>query len=196
MKAFTEALLCGNLQRASHVFRYSSRPVIARETVAEHSFYVALYALIIGRRMGTPVLMGTLLGRAVAHDLDESLTGDFQRSFKYANPSLRLEIAKAANDFMLKLMLPFGNPGLEVFSDWEDAKENDLEGAIIKVADFLAVVAYIIKELRMGNHHLMDIVSECEEYGRTVSTEVAEYDTLVMIIREAIELLEEHRNGD
>lgn len=187
MKKFTRALLCGDLQRVSHVFRYSSRPVIARETVAEHSFYVALYAYFIAETINEDIDFKKLLTRAIIHDLDESITGDFQRAFKYSSVSLREEIAKAARLFITKMLEPFSNAS-RILMAWDNAKADDIEGDIIKIADFLAVAAYIIKETKMGNNHLRHIIQECIAYGNDIKTRV-DHNKLIGIIDETNILL-------
>jgi 5'-deoxynucleotidase YfbR-like HD superfamily hydrolase len=153
--------------------------------------------MISERLIGRTISTSMLLSRAIAHDLDESMTGDFQRQFKYSSPSLRAEIGKASEQFMQALLMPFPpTVAHPIFVAWKSAKDDDLEGDIIKAADFLAVVAYIIKELRMGNQHLMDIVAECTVYGHEVANEVDHSPELVDIIMSAINMLGAYSRGN
>ena len=70
-----DQLLTGSIHRMSHVNRYSSVPVNRKENVAEHSWFVAFYAYMIGKDLEAhqhEVDFGELLSRALVHDLRRS----------------------------------------------------------------------------------------------------------------------------
>ena len=191
---FIEQLLTGPLHRVSHVTRYSSQPVILKENVAEHSFYVALYALMVAEYLeDVSIDIGTLLRRALCHDLDESVTGDFQRKFKYSHPELKETISKYGGKFMCAMLEDYEKVvGDAIYFDWHDAKDDTTEGQIISVADYLAVVAYIIREHRLGNRYIQQLFCECGDYGRWLREEVAEAP-LVHLITESLTFMSKVR---
>lgn len=158
-------LMSGPIHRMSHVNRYSSLPVIRKENVAEHSWYVTFYAFILGHELvecGHDVDMGELLSRALVHDLDESMTGDFLRYVKYGHPGLKSALDEVSESMLDVMSSGLGPAPIKYF--WSRAKGPDLEGDIIQVADFSRVVSYVWEEIKTGNKHLKSILSECRGY--------------------------------
>ena len=166
------AILTGPVQQMAAVTRYSHRPVIRRENVAEHTWFVLFYAYAIGtdlRQRGYQVDLEKVFRRAIVHDLDEAVTGDFVRDFKYVVPGLAAKIKEATIHIFVKLLDQMGIGSRDaVYRDWEEAKARDLEGAIITLCDFLSVVAYVHREVSMGNRLVLPIVAEVRKYVREV----------------------------
>lgn len=153
-----EAFLKGDIRRVSHVNRYSSFPVLRKENVAEHSFWVALLSLSIADDLGLTLEERFLVvSRALVHDIDESITGDFIRSIKHSDPELlsRLDAVsgKVVSDFDDLL-------GTQYLERWDNAKEPGLLGDIVRLVDFAVVLAYLIEEERMGNRLLKPIAND------------------------------------
>lgn len=185
---FIAQLLNGPMNRAHSVYRYSSRPVIKAESVAEHTFFVMLYSDMINAKLGYPADTGDLLRRALIHDIDECVTGDFVRSFKYSDPELRRHLQRASDVFVQDMLSSYNVPTGSLYGAWNRGKSQGIEGDILRVSDFLSVVAYLMRELQMGNATMLDVVAECESYGLTVSTQVLD-DTLKDMALEAVEQL-------
>lgn len=166
-----DELLSGGFHRLSHVNRYSSIPVIRKENVAEHSWYVGFYAYAIGKdldRRGVEIDFGKLLSRAMLHDIDESFTGDFLRVVKYSHPDLK----KALDSVSTKMIYQIQDKlGIDMKNDWETAKADDIEGDIIKIVDLARVVSYAMEELRCGNTYMKPILHECRNYLASLKTE-------------------------
>jgi len=145
----------------SHVYRYSSIPVIRRENVAEHSWYVAFYSLVVAKDLksrGFDVDFGKLLERALVHDLDESMTGDFLRGVKYGHPDLKRALDELSEQ-MIRLM---GDElGADLLLAWKKCKADDIEGDIISVVDLARVISYVYEEMKSGNQHVAHIITEC-----------------------------------
>lgn len=184
---FVVPMLRGALNRASFVTRYSSHPVLIKENVAEHSFYVAMYSLILVNECGIRCDLKKLLARALVHDIDESVTGDFQRTFKYGSPELRRALHDGAKAFTWDMLRVYSrHTQATLYHLWDSAKDSDIEGEIILVADFLAVVAYIIREIRMGNEYGLAIASQCAVYANEVINRLkGEHRTLVEVVQRA-----------
>ena len=150
----------------SHVNRYSSIPIIRRENVAEHSWYVTFYAYLIGVdlvRRGEVVDMEKLLTRALLHDIDESMTGDFLRVVKYGHPNLKKDLDEVSESVISDMEGSIGL--LEALREpWKSAKADDLEGAIIQVADLARVASYVQEEISTGNTNVANVLRECKGY--------------------------------
>jgi putative hydrolase of HD superfamily len=154
-------MMTGSIHRMSHVYRYSSVPVIRRENVAEHSWYVAFYSLIIAKdliRRGHEVDIGLLLERAMVHDLDESMTGDFLRGVKYGHPDLKRALDEISEREVLKMESDIGT---KLLLSWSQAKSPTIEGDIVSVVDLARVLSYVFEEMKLGNMHVRDIPEEC-----------------------------------
>ncbi|MEO5366715.1 MAG: HD domain-containing protein [Magnetococcus sp. WYHC-3] len=166
---FIAELVASPLHRASHVTRYSSRPVTHPENIAEHAFYVTVYSFLLANELeleGFMVNRTQLLSRALFHDVDECITGDFQRAFKYSTPELAKAIHDAAANEVATLFEPFGHEiSCNVYDSWKNAKEGDLVGDIVRTADLLAVIVYIYRELQFGNATIREIIPECLAYS-------------------------------
>lgn len=183
-------LLEGPMNRAHSVYRYSSRPVIKQESVAEHTFFVMLYADMINASLGYEANSEKLLRRALIHDIDECVTGDFVRSFKYRNPELRREIQRASREFLQDMLKAYSVDTSVLLAAWDRGKSDNIEGDILRVADYMSVVAYLIRELQMGNGTMIDVYHECIEYGRNVKLVVLD-DRLKAITEDAMNVLHE-----
>ena len=153
-----EELLTGTARRVAHVTRFAGTPLHRTESVAEHSYMTAQYALFIGwecQRLGGAVHMERLLARALVHDLDEAVMVDLPRPIKYADAALReawqVMCHRAIKDMEKAIGLPF-------FHTWLDAKDDSLEGAILALADLIAVTSYVLEELAFGNTYMLDVL--------------------------------------
>lgn len=154
-------LLVGDLNRLRYIRRYSTSLVLHSENVAEHSYYVTLYALYVTAWVnnqkvtefkGKPVVdLEKVLIRAIIHDTDESISGDFQRPFKYSSKKLTEMLKEAAQILIEKVFVSLTN--MHNFNyflslQWHTDKDDTLEGKIIDFCDYLAVVSYLAMESR------------------------------------------------
>lgn len=154
-------LILGATMRAAHIPRYSAIPVNHRESVAEHSFFVAIYADRIAVDLGLQHNIQAILKTALWHDIEETLTGDFIRSFKYHDLNLKKAMDFAAEGCAFKVfdeMLQNKQQAQDALSIWQNAKDYNIESRVVKFADFLSVVAYLAKECAMGNHYTMHMM--------------------------------------
>ncbi|MCG8433046.1 MAG: HD domain-containing protein [Gammaproteobacteria bacterium] len=164
-----EQMLEGGVHRMSHVYRYSSVPVVRKENVAEHSWYVAFYAMLIGQalaRDGHEVDFGLLLSRALVHDVDESHTGDFLTYIKYGHPGLKRALDETSAKMIRKIEEDL-NLRDSLMDFWTLAKADDIEGHIIRVVDLARVASYVWEEIRMGNKHIAHILPDCKSHVET-----------------------------
>lgn len=178
-----EELLTGDTTRLRHVTRYSSIPVVHKETVAEHVFSVAFYALVLGTMVNHPhrpervINMESLLSKAVMHDIEESRTGDVFRPFKHANRRLKGEIELQADIEVQAMMIRMTQnaSASEHFRHlWKTAKDDSLEGRLVAFCDFLSVLSYMTQEIRSGNTHMRNQHQTMADYVQLFDT--PEYD--------------------
>lgn len=171
-------MLGGNLSRVRNVIRFSNSTRIKDESVAEHSFFAAYYSLLLGQALRTfedvEVDFGLLLSRALVHDLDESITGDFIRHFKYSDNMLheRLDDASAVlmshafdSTFYGAVEAKQDMLSTELLSLWKTAKASStVEGDLMAFADFLSVLSYVMNEIDCGNKKLVTQLDDMYEY--------------------------------
>jgi len=163
-------MLRGDLVRLRYVDRYSTCRVNHRETVAEHSFFVALYATLIGQWYefwhGTPLNWRKLMSKTVIHDVEESRSGDWPRNFKHSDPTLRAELDRVAATAMRQLAdnLVEGQWQVELADSWKTAKDNSPEGLVVSFADFLSVLSYVIQEIESGNRNAVEHIEKLDAY--------------------------------
>jgi len=158
----------GKVSRMSYVNRFSSFPVNRRENVAEHSWWVAFISFLIYSSLSDRdpieprIDLGKLLSRAISHDLNECLSGDIIRSYKYSSSRIRKAIEDADVENMNIILEEIGS--VDVALSWQNAKDIDIEGDIIRFADMAAVVFYLREEQRSGqNYHPLALVKEMYE---------------------------------
>lgn len=155
----------------SAVQRFSRLRLVHPENVLQHTGMVCLFAYAIGRRLqhlrptNDPQYldMGKVMCRAVAHDLDETITGDIVRPTKYFSATIRAELAKleatGINNIASALNLH------SITADFMKAKEGR-EGYVVKLADLLAAICTLWTEVRVcGNRamvqpaeHMMEVL--------------------------------------
>lgn len=164
-------LLNGVCRRSLHTDRYTTRSVIRKENVAEHQWVVAFYSLVIRQWLLDADYIGAidaakLLMKCVVHDLEEAVTGDFLRKVKHANP----EIHSAIEELGLQVVSEMDQElhlGQTIRDLWSNSKDDSIEGQIMRLADAMAVVAYVVEERKMGNRTLEDVVQEVLDHLNT-----------------------------
>lgn len=134
------------LRTAAVVRRWSIVRVHNRDNIAEHSFFVTCYALAIARLLEWKGSLADLMFVAMMHDAEEFITGDMVSPVKHAV----LDEAKF-DRFVSEQMfirLPLVATQLETIMESE---LGDHIEAIVKVADKVDAVIFLILEQRGGN---------------------------------------------
>ncbi len=157
------------IRRLSHIKRFSSFPVNRQENVSEHSFWVSIYAYIVALyfiEQNINVNCSKVCLKATLHDLEESMTGDIIRTFKYKSKEFREQSKKTERVLVAESLLKGlpRNIQSEIFDEWKDSKDLSIEGRIVAFCDLLSVVAYCDEELKLGNVHLKSIKHETQKY--------------------------------
>lgn len=130
-----------DLRTLSFVPRWVITRNIHTQSVAEHSFYVAVYAGQLAEYLGFEGNMGDLYHAALWHDAEEAFTGDIP------GPSKRSTFGADADIWVRE--------GLELrFSNQVRPVTKEIK-AILKVANLLDEVLYKATEIQMGNRGAM-----------------------------------------
>lgn len=144
-------------RKLDKVVRFSANIRIKDESVSEHSFHVALYAMILAdleeKIFKNKIDKEKILKTALLHDLEECLTGDIIYGFKHTHQSLTKEIKKISQKFFANLIKDLPEEiSQEYINFWQRAKdEKTIEGKIIEAADKLEGLIYTLNEFSLGN---------------------------------------------
>ena len=133
------------------------------ESVLEHTGMVAIVSMAIGTELlriePDCVKLGWILSRALVHDMDELITGDLPRPTKYSSPKateLFEELSRTGVDKVSRTMLKEWPGFAAILSDVHKVAKEGREGLVVKLADQLAVVYMVWREVLMrGNHTLI-----------------------------------------
>lgn len=143
----------GDIRRLSYVVRFSSVPVIVPENVADHSYYVALYSVLIHRHMdGERSLYSPIMLHAITHDLTEAMTGDLVRTFKYSSSEFKQAVDSAEKSMISRF--PTDITTLHNMWVFEAGDQIQYVKAVVKAADFMSLHQYMIREVARGNQEI------------------------------------------
>lgn len=138
----------------SFVPRWGIVRTINTQSVAEHSYYVALYTADICHVLGLQYLMAEAVTYALWHDVAELFTGDIPGPVKR-----RIVDYTKLNEFnqeAISKTFPYeesANPGLVV----------SLESrTIVKLADCMEEVAFLATEINMGNQSVVEYLDDAK----------------------------------
>lgn len=148
--------------KLDNIIRYNTLNKLKQETVASHSYYVSLFAMMIcnGLKMG-PAFLGKVLEVALTHDIPEIEINDITHDAKQKMPEL-VEILKKYEDEFMLCTFP------AVYSTIKSPQLYDLiANQIVKVADTMSVLQYCDNEYSLGNKSFEGMVTN--SYARVIS---------------------------
>jgi thioredoxin 1 len=134
--------------------RWSTYPTVKDESVAVHTFEVAHMAFLLAVKTdgADPRKAATM---ALFHDLEESITGDIPRFAKRSTDELQNALEDAEDSAIQELTDELDNElRQEVRNIWAIAKDDGIEGDIVKCADIITAIHGAYKEYRLGNEAL------------------------------------------
>lgn len=135
------------VQDFSKVRRWSQIHCAREESSLEHTAAVALIAMKIGSDCPFDVNVAELLTRALLHDMEETITGDIMTPIKYHH-ELVDSVKRMEREAAEEVSPVFGS---WAFYYWDHAKDDTIEGQIIRIADKAAVVYKYRQEVALGN---------------------------------------------
>lgn len=161
------------LKTMSSIRRFGTLPMIEAESVASHSYNVAIMALMIADY--DPELKAdreALLRKALFHDFEETILSDIPHPIKHRFKGGKLgrllkEIVPELVEHEIFKELPESLKNRFV-RDALGAKE-DLEGRIVGAADAMDILVTSLRELKLGNRYfdrIFDVgMGMLEKYG-------------------------------
>ena len=144
-----------DIRRLSYVNRYSSIPTLMKENTGEHSFYVALYAMLIHRELVKTqdvffgVTNASIMLHALTHDFSDMISGDLVRPFKYSSSDFTKAVHQAEEQMLSKV----DERLLELY-DFARSHINWYVESVVKAADFMSLYQYMWREKNMGNKEI------------------------------------------
>lgn len=194
-------LLTGKITRLSHIHRWAISRGIRKESVADHSYYVTLYCLMIYRwwvahgelRFSSKdsINLGDLLSRAVLHDIEECQLGDIPYPVKHRSKKLHKLLCDESEEIVQDTInswvggYDLAEPTLEV---WRKAKDLSPAGKIVEFADTLSRLAYIAQEVQSNPSFLNDVIGFPEETKRFEETK---YNFIRPLVSQFFDIVDE-----
>lgn len=164
MEKFDFKYFLNEERKLDKVIRFSAHIRIKDESVSEHSFHAALYAMILAdleeKLFKNKVNKEKLLKTALLHDLEECLTGDIIYGFKHTDKILTREIKKISQRFFAGLMKKLPDKiSKDYITLWQTAKDKrNIEGKIVEAADKLEGLVYALSEFSLGNKEFKKVI--------------------------------------
>lgn len=179
------------LRTMAIVPRWSIVHVTQKDTVANHSYFVAIYAHMVARVINWQGPKDYLMFSALLHDLDETITGDLVGPIKeYIIDEERMHDYVDHKIYARFESLAVEHAHLEGKCKMRHAEEADL---IIKAADRLDAVLFLIMETRRGNTTITPLIltaqNRLEAAWRELPTDQVTIDaTWQTVVLPALEL--------
>ncbi len=135
----------------SHVVRWNFNPTLRKENVAEHSFYVALFTMILSQDMEAHK---DLVLAALLHDTEESITADLPALVKrYISTSWNEVVSRAEAELI-------GGGDDKFFDEFVRLRHVAEHSSVVKMADLFSALMYAREELTKGNNYFGRIERE------------------------------------
>ncbi|MBK8804438.1 MAG: HD domain-containing protein [Fibrobacteres bacterium] len=160
------------LRNLSAIRRFGTLPSAHPDSVANHSFDVAVLAMMIADREGDPTLsVERILRKALWHDFEETIVSDIPHPIKHRYQGGRLgllleEIVATVLENEAFHELP-DDLSRRYAADAKDAKRGR-EGEVVAAADAMDLVIVATREIKMGNRyfeHIFDVgMKLCEKH--------------------------------
>lgn len=130
-----------------------------QQNVAEHSFFVAIYADQIASMIGWMGRRDVLFRLSLYHDLDETLTGDIVAPAK----RVMAEAAQTGWNLVEKWLDQTMQNRISTYKAWARPEAKDIEEMekILAVADILEAVLYLADEEFSGNKNCLSVRIHC-----------------------------------
>ena len=142
------------------LIRYQNCNRLVNESVAEHSFYVAVFVLKL--REYYDFNLEVALKTALIHDIPEARISDIPHNIKIANPEVAAALEKAEEKVTVDMLSEEANTLLKSFNHGDT-----VEGKICQLADVLSVVLYANDEIKCGNrifnYIAIKAIARCKE---------------------------------
>ncbi len=173
------------------VGRFSVYKCHFREDVAQHSYFTAVYAMILAdleRGKGTEVDVEKLLRMALLHDAEEARTGDIHHPFKHQDAPFAETLDNRALEWFENLMggLPedLAHDYIRLRRASREVSAN--EAGILKAADKIEALLWAYEEYLLGNVHVRRALIVEDILSKLDLIQLATVKTLVSEMRKRI----------
>ena len=140
-----------------NLIRYNQRVRLKDESVAEHSYYVALYTELICKELKMDMKSRLMaIQYALLHDIPEIYTSDIPHPIKQKSDALKKSL-KVLEREMLKEQLPEYLPLIEHVEEYDTL---GLIHLIVETADVMSVIQYAKQEIELGNQTMQPIFDD------------------------------------
>jgi 5'-deoxynucleotidase YfbR-like HD superfamily hydrolase len=141
----------GPSRRLNQINRFNIRFRSYNEKVSSHSYYVALYSLILSDfliDLGYEINIKKVVYSSILHDIEESISGDTIRPFKLQfkkeyDTLAKLSAKEVLDDLPTNLK--------DKYLDYWEKDEKCIEFLIVKIADDLSGLVYCHEQIKLGN---------------------------------------------
>ena len=148
----------------AHIDRYSMEPVIKHETVAEHSYFVALCVVLLHDIYYFDLPLALLA--AICHDVPEMEISDVNHVVKKRYPEIAQAIKSAETDIISR-MPPTLKTGAELYNTMST------EAQIVHLADAMQCMQYSQCEMKLGNTgYMVDVYQNSKERAAIIHEEL------------------------
>ena len=173
------------------VGRFSVYKCHFREDVAQHSYFTALYAMILAdleRGRGTKVDTERLMRMALLHDAEEARTGDIHHPFKHQDAKFAESLAARGFAWFSGLMSGLPQSLVEEYMRLRKAeREDSTEASILKASDKIEALLWAYEEYLLGNVHVRKALIVEDILSKLDQIELETVKTLVTEIRRRLE---------
>lgn len=146
------------LQTMSTLIRYNNKVHFHQENVAEHSYYVSLYTMLICKelRLAHPTTY-VAMKMALIHDVHEVLISDIPHNVKKMLPEINDACKKFEEVFNMQ---NFGEEVNEFVN--LNKKEQNIINLVVNIADVLSVLQYAGHEIDRENYDFFEVHQNAE----------------------------------
>lgn len=143
------------MYKLKNIVRYNHRTRLKNENVAEHSFFTALIALDICRKLSINAYNTfEVIVKCLLHDTPEQELNDITYDVK-----LKLNLRPLLKKFEDK----YFEDNYANYADIMINDDNDIINAIVNYADAMSVLQYAYNETELGNTTFVPIITETLE---------------------------------
>lgn len=146
----------------AHVTRFNNRPQHFPESVAEHTYYVSYFVMIICSQLDKEKIKvdtKKALQMALIHDAEEGFSGDILNPFKHFNKKVSRAIRDVNKQMIGEAFVELPKPLQKVLVGFwkEENAGKTTEAQIVKVADKLSLLSKCFEEIQAGNTYFEGI---------------------------------------
>lgn len=177
--------------------RWNGMPRIKDETVGAHIYIVTVLSrflaeeLLVGKNRTSQIL--EVITYATFHENDELISGDINHNVKYNShngPAIRQQLKSYIDFIGDKIISEDNSKSMKLFSNMLKEEISPVTKYIVKIADWLSMLMYLVKESNLGNKYVQNriyyIQTKIEEVVELLSNQLVidlqedEYDGSIL----------------